>query len=114
MTKTGRGCACVMEARVGIEDRKERVDYVRHTVDLPRPTKRIISMCTDAVMMPLALWAAMSLKAGYPTFDLADWPAYVAVVLQSAFRYSFDWACTGRSFAFSATRPYLPLPLRSR
>ena len=31
-------------------------------------------------MMPLALWAALSLKAGYPSFTRTDWPAYVAVV----------------------------------
>ena len=30
--------------------------------------------------MPLALWAAMSLKAGQPMLNPADWPAYVAVV----------------------------------
>ena len=34
-------------------------------------------------MMPLALWAALSLKAGSPAFSLADWPAYVAVVAVS-------------------------------
>jgi FlaA1/EpsC-like NDP-sugar epimerase len=56
-------------------------DYIRHLVDLPRRTKRIISVCTDAVMMPVALWAAMGLKAGRPSLDLADWPAYAAVVL---------------------------------
>ena len=58
-------------------------DYVRHTVELPRPTKRIISICTDAVMMPLALWAALSLKAGAFAFYLTDWAAYVAVVAVS-------------------------------
>ncbi|MGB6355397.1 MAG: hypothetical protein WBF21_15600, partial [Steroidobacteraceae bacterium] len=31
-------------------------------------------------MMPLALWAALSLKSGNPTFSIADWPAYAAVV----------------------------------
>jgi FlaA1/EpsC-like NDP-sugar epimerase len=38
-------------------------------------------------MMPIALWAAMSLKAGYPLLSLAhwltDWQAYVAVVAVS-------------------------------
>jgi len=52
-------------------------------VELPRSTKRIISICTDAVMMPVALWAAVSLKAGRPSFELADWPAYAAVVALS-------------------------------
>ena len=33
--------------------------------------------------MPLALWAAVSLKAGYPVFCVADWPAYLAVVAVS-------------------------------
>ncbi len=34
-------------------------------------------------MMPLALWAALSLKAGPSAFYLTDWPAYVAVVAVS-------------------------------
>ena len=37
-------------------------------------------------MMPLALWAAMSLKAGYPVLPATgsrDWPAYLAVVAVS-------------------------------
>ena len=55
-------------------------DYVRQTVDLPRPAKRIISIFADAVMMPLALWAASSLKRGFPAFTISDWPAYLAVV----------------------------------
>jgi len=62
---------------------KTTENYARQTVDLPRPTKRVISICTDAVMMPLALWAAMSLKSGHPTFKLTDWPAYVAVAAVS-------------------------------
>src|ERR1700693_3882097 len=47
---------------------------------MPGPLKRIIAICADSVMMPLALWAALSLKAGSPTFSITDWPAYVAVV----------------------------------
>ena len=58
-------------------------DYVRQTVDLPRPTKRVISICMDAIMMPMALWAALSLKAGFPAFKPSDWPAYLAVVAVS-------------------------------
>jgi FlaA1/EpsC-like NDP-sugar epimerase len=58
-------------------------DYIRQTVDLPRPTKRIISICMDVVMMPVALWAAVSLKAGFPSFSVSDWPAYLAVVAVS-------------------------------
>ena len=34
-------------------------------------------------MMPLALWAALSLKAGSSAFSLTDWAAYVAVVAVS-------------------------------
>jgi FlaA1/EpsC-like NDP-sugar epimerase len=64
---------------LGSKSVKSTGDYVRHTVDLPRPTKRVIAICTDAVMMPLALWAAVSLKAGHPAFSSADWPAYAAV-----------------------------------
>jgi len=55
-------------------------DFARQTVELSRPLKRIIAICADSVMMPGALWAALSLKAGYPTFSVADWPAYLAVV----------------------------------
>jgi FlaA1/EpsC-like NDP-sugar epimerase len=60
-----------------------RESYLRRLVNLPRSTKRLISIGTDAVMMPLVLWIAVSLKAGYPRFELADWPAYVAVVVFS-------------------------------
>ena len=31
-------------------------------------------------MTTLALWAALSLRAGHPAFSTADWPAYAAVV----------------------------------
>ncbi len=34
-------------------------------------------------MMPMALWAALSLKAGFPAFTPSDWPAYLAVVAVS-------------------------------
>ncbi len=62
---------------------KSTGNYVRHTVELPRPIKRIISVCFDALMMPLALWAAISLKAGYPVFKATHWPAYAIVVAVS-------------------------------
>ncbi len=55
-------------------------DFLRRAVELPRSTKRLISVCADTIMIPLALWSAMSLKAGRPVLDLADWPAYLAVV----------------------------------
>ena len=55
-------------------------DFAQQTVDLPRPLKRVVTVCADSAMMPLALWAALSLKAGHPAFSIADWPAYVAVV----------------------------------
>ncbi|HWX30715.1 MAG TPA: hypothetical protein VNZ53_25150, partial [Steroidobacteraceae bacterium] len=58
-------------------------NFARQTVELPRPLKRVIAICTDSIMMPLALWAALSLKAGYPSFSMTDWPAYVAVVAVS-------------------------------
>jgi UDP-N-acetylglucosamine 4,6-dehydratase len=57
--------------------------FARQTVDMPRPVKRIIAICADSVMMPLALWAALSLKAGHPSVSSADWPAYVAVIIIS-------------------------------
>ena len=34
-------------------------------------------------MMPLALWAAISLKAGHPVFKSTHWPAYALVVAVS-------------------------------
>jgi FlaA1/EpsC-like NDP-sugar epimerase len=58
-------------------------DFARQTIDLPGPLKRVIAICADAIMMPLALWAALSLKSGTPAFSVADWPAYVAVVAVS-------------------------------
>jgi len=58
-------------------------NYLRQSVELPRPTKRIISVIADTVMMPLALWAASSLKSGRPAFSVDDWPAYLAVVCVS-------------------------------
>ena len=55
-------------------------DFARRAVELPRRVKRLISICTDCLMLPLALWTAISLKVGHPQFDLAEWPAFVAVV----------------------------------
>jgi len=63
---------------LGSKSVEKTVDFARQTVDLPGPLKRVIAICADSVMMPLALWAAMSLKAGSPAFSFADWPAYVA------------------------------------
>lgn len=65
---------------MGPKNLKYADNYIRRTIDLPRPTKRIVSTCTDAVMISLCLWAATSLKAGYPYFNPNDWPAYLAVV----------------------------------
>ena len=62
---------------------KSTSDFVQHTADLPRRTKRIISVCFDALMMPFALWAAISLKAGYPVFKATHWAAYAIVVVVS-------------------------------
>jgi FlaA1/EpsC-like NDP-sugar epimerase len=58
-------------------------NFARKTVELPRPLKRLISICTDCLMIPLALWTAISLKSGYPVFDWNEWPAFVAVILVS-------------------------------
>jgi FlaA1/EpsC-like NDP-sugar epimerase len=58
-------------------------NFARKTVELPRPMKRLISICTDCLMIPLALWTAISLKAGYPVFDWKEWPAFVAVIAVS-------------------------------
>ena len=58
-------------------------DFLRRAAELPRSTKRLISVCADTIMMPLALWSAFSLKAGRPVFNTSDWTAYVAVVAVS-------------------------------
>ena len=58
-------------------------DFARKTVELPRRLKRLISVCTDCVMIPLALWTAISLKLGHPESNLSDWPAFLAVIAVS-------------------------------
>lgn len=58
-------------------------DLARKTVELPRRLKRLISVCTDCVMIPLALWTAISLKLGSPELNLADWPAFLTVIAVS-------------------------------
>jgi FlaA1/EpsC-like NDP-sugar epimerase len=58
-------------------------DFARKTVELPRRLKRLISVCTDCLMIPLALWTAITLKSGVPETNLDDWPAFVAVVAVS-------------------------------
>ena len=58
-------------------------DFARKTVELPRRLKRLISVCTDCVMIPLALWTAISLKAGSPESNVSDWPAFLAVIAVS-------------------------------
>jgi FlaA1/EpsC-like NDP-sugar epimerase len=58
-------------------------DFARKTVELPRRLKRLISVCTDCVMIPLALWTAISLKAGQPESSLSDWPAFLLVIAVS-------------------------------
>ena len=54
--------------------------FARQTVEMPGPLKRVIAICTDSIMTPLALWSALTLKTGHPAFSFADWPAYVTVV----------------------------------
>ncbi len=58
-------------------------DFARKTVELPRRLKRLISVCTDCVMIPLALWTAISLKNGRPEANISDWPAFLAVIAVS-------------------------------
>ena len=55
-------------------------DFARKTVELPRRLKRLISVSTDCLMIPLALWTAISLKLGSAETNIADWPAFVAVI----------------------------------
>ena len=56
-------------------------DFARQTVEMPGPLKRVIAICADSVMMPLALWAALSLKSGSPSFSMSDWPSLAALGL---------------------------------
>ena len=65
---------------MGSKTAEKSDDFARQSAELPRPLKRIVTICADSVMTPLALWAALSLKAGHPAFSMADWPAYAAVV----------------------------------
>jgi FlaA1/EpsC-like NDP-sugar epimerase len=58
-------------------------DFARKTVELPRRLKRLISVCTDSLMLPLALWTAISLKMGRAESNLSDWPAFLAVIAVS-------------------------------
>jgi len=58
-------------------------DFARKTVELPRRLKRLISVCTDCVMIPLALWTAITLKLGHAESNLSDWPAFLAVIAVS-------------------------------
>src|SRR5580704_11833005 len=58
-------------------------DLARKTVELPRRLKRLISVLTDCLMIPLALWTAISLKTGQPESNPSDWPAFVAVIAVS-------------------------------
>jgi FlaA1/EpsC-like NDP-sugar epimerase len=58
-------------------------DLARKAVELPRRVKRLVCVCTDCLMIPLALWTAISLKAGTPVFDWKEWPAFVAVIAVS-------------------------------
>jgi FlaA1/EpsC-like NDP-sugar epimerase len=55
-------------------------EIARKTVELSRPMKRLISVCTDCVMICFALWTAISLKIGAPDLNLSDWPAFVLVI----------------------------------
>src|SRR5207302_2008405 len=72
---------------------------------MPSPLKRVVAICADSVMMPLALWAALSLKAGGSAFSIADWPAYLAVVAI----YGAGDAGARLSTALLTTRAFDPL-----
>jgi FlaA1/EpsC-like NDP-sugar epimerase len=65
---------------LGSKTAEKSDDFARQSADLPRPLKRVVTICADSAMTPVALWAALSLKAGHPAFSTADWPAYAAVV----------------------------------
>jgi len=51
------------------------------TAGLSRRKKQFIALCTDAVMLPVALWSAFALRLGELTPQVAPfWPAFVASV----------------------------------
>src|ERR1700733_8459486 len=79
----GKGGCVSGRLTLGSKTVETTADFARQTVEMPGPIKRVIAIFADSVMMPLALWAALSLKAGSPTFLITDWPAYVAVVAVS-------------------------------
>jgi len=66
---------------LGIRAANRVSGFARWIIDLPRPIKRLITLGADAAMIPLTLWAAISLKAGHPVFPRDTWPTYAAVVL---------------------------------
>ena len=53
----------------------------RWIIGLPRPVKRLITLSADALMIPLVLWLADSLRAGRPLVPDHAWAAYVVAVL---------------------------------
>jgi FlaA1/EpsC-like NDP-sugar epimerase len=68
---------------LGPNSLEDSIGFARQTVELPSSVKRFIAVGADLIMIPLALWAAVSLKAGAPVFSINDWPAYVAVTAVS-------------------------------
>jgi len=66
---------------LGIRSANGISGFARWIIDLPRPIKRLITLGADAAMIPLTLWAAISLKAGHPVFPRNSWPTYAAAVL---------------------------------
>jgi len=55
--------------------------FARRIVEMPWPIKRLITLGVDSFMIPVALWAAISLKRGYPVFPHSVWPTYVATLV---------------------------------
>ncbi len=47
---------------------------------MPRPIKRLIVLGVDTVMIPVTLWAAISLKMGYPEIPHQLWPTYAVLL----------------------------------
>jgi FlaA1/EpsC-like NDP-sugar epimerase len=68
---------------LGLKSVETTDHFARQTVEVPGPLKSIVAICTDSLVMLLALWTALSLKIGHPAFSLSDWPAYAAVVVIS-------------------------------
>lgn len=57
--------------------------YALRLVELSRPVKRLITVCTDCLIIPVVLYLAIVLKSGSFKVDPTDWRSFVVVLLIS-------------------------------